>query len=100
MRPWKWCPDEHCWIREADNHVPLARVRPPQPGRATANCTVYLQTGIVGVNVGDLQAGARWCDEQLVSQTYKFRVSEQPIPKDEMHKGFSWLWLHTKPSRV
>jgi hypothetical protein len=100
MRPWKWCPDEHCWIREADNHVPLARVRPPQPGRATANCTVYLQTGIVGVNVGDLQAGARWCDEQLVSQNYKFRVSEQPIPKDEMHKGFSWLWLHTKPSRV
>jgi hypothetical protein len=100
MRPWKWCPDEHCWIREADNHVPLARVRPPQPGRATANCTVYLQTGIVGVNVGDLQAGARWCDEQLVSQNYKFRVSEQPIPKNEMHKGFSWLWLHTKPSRV
>ena len=100
MRPWKWCPDEHCWIREADNHVPLARVRPPQPGRATANCTVYLQTGIVGVNVGDLQAGARWCDEQLVSQNHKFRVSEQPIPKDEMHKGFSWLWLHTKLSRV
>ena len=100
MRPWKWCPDEHCWIREADNHVPLARVRPPQIGRATANCTVYLETGIVGVNVGDLQAGARWCDEQLVSQNYKLRVSEDPIPKDEMYKGFSWLWLHTKLSRV
>lgn len=100
MRPWKWCPDEHCWIREADNHVPLARVRPPQPGRATANCTVYLPSGIVGVNVGDLQAGARWCDEQLVSQNHKLRVALTPIAKDEMHKGFSWLWLHTRPSRV
>lgn len=100
MRPWKWCPDEHCWIRLADNHVPMARVRPPQPGRDVANCTVYLPSGIVGLNVGDLQAGARWCDERLDAANYKVKVSQEPIQKSEVDKGFSWLWLHARPARV
>lgn len=99
MRPWKWCPDEHCWIRLADNHAPMARVRPPQPGRDVANCTVYLPSGIVGLNTGDLQSGARWCDEKLFEANYKLRLSECPIAKDEMNLGFSWLWLHSKPHR-
>ena len=99
MKPWKWCPDEKCWIRESANHVPVARIRPPQAGRSTVNCTVYGSTGNLGRNCDDLQDAARWCDRQLVSMAYRLRLEDEPVSKVEAHKGFAWVWLHARAKR-
>lgn len=92
-RPWKWIDAEESWVRLADNHAPLARVRPPGVERKTANCSVYAVSGMIGRTSPDVNSAAEWCDGQLLRLGFKLRLSPCPIPQDEVDKGLRWLWL-------
>lgn len=93
VKPWIWCEDEHSWVRLADNHAIVARIRPPTIERKKANCTIYAHTGLTGRTSDTLQGAAQWCDKELVKIGYKLKTIEEPVSYAEAQKGYCWLWL-------
>ncbi len=93
VKPWTWCEDEHSWVRLADNHVIVARIRPPSIERKKANCTIYGHAGLIGRTSDTLQGAAQWCDKELVKLGFKLKIGENPVSEPEAEKGYRWLWL-------
>ena len=99
MRPWMWCPDEKCWLRTANNHAIVARIRPPQEDRSKANATVYLHDRALGMNAGSVQECAEWCDQQLVSTAYRLDLENDRMTREVVYEGLSWVWLRVNSNR-
>ncbi len=93
LRPWIWSEEEESWVRLAQNHAPVARVRPPGVERKTASCTVYAPSRAIGRTSPDVQSAAEWCDGQLLRLGFKLRLTNAPVDSAQVEKGMRFVWL-------